>query len=130
MFGFGSAPSVTASPPTSSQPTLPSPTASYEDKLSAELKYQQVSSVISGNESISCLTAFDNLLLCYSLANQLKSVYRYGELNHTCPAKLDDFKFCLSLKALDKDKRAALWHQRKAETILNKPNSEDVWDKR
>ncbi|KAH9813069.1 hypothetical protein DFH28DRAFT_1030202, partial [Melampsora americana] len=101
-----------------------------ERKLKAEIEYQEVSSSISGNESISCLTAFDNLLLCYSLSNQLKSIYRFGELNHSCPSKLDDFKFCLSLKALDKDQRASLWHQRKAEKILERPNSQDVWDRR
>lgn len=129
-FGFGFSKSPSPSPAPSSSTSLPSPETTFETKLKAEIEYQEVSSSISGNESISCLTAFDNLLLCYSLSNQLKSIYRYGELNHSCPSKLDDFKFCLSLKALDKDQRAGLWHQRKAEKILERPNSEDVWDRR
>ncbi|KAG0151397.1 hypothetical protein CROQUDRAFT_651230 [Cronartium quercuum f. sp. fusiforme G11] len=127
MFGFSSTPSTTSTEPI---PHPLTPISTYDTKLKAEIDHQQISSIISGNESVSCLTAFDNLLLCYSLSNQLKSIYRYGELNHTCSSKLDDFKFCLSLKALDKDKRAGLWHQRKAEKILNGPNSEDVWDRR
>ncbi|MBW0472783.1 hypothetical protein O181_012498 [Austropuccinia psidii MF-1] len=123
-------PSVSEKEAGSPQGPSTSPVNSLEVKLANEIPHQEVNSLISGNEPVSCLKAFDNLLSCYSISSQLKSIYRFGELNHGCPEKLNDFKFCLSLKTLDKDERGTHWNRRKAEKVLGRPNSEDVWEAR
>ena len=66
------------------------------------------------------------------LASQLKSLYRYGHMAH-CGQKLDDFKFCISHRALDLEDRREVWLRRRAtwwaERRLGK-SSEDVWEMR
>ncbi|KAM0751638.1 hypothetical protein T439DRAFT_312989 [Meredithblackwellia eburnea MCA 4105] len=80
----------------------------------------------------SCLTLFDNYLLCYSLAAQFKALYRFGQ-PQGCPAKFEDFKFCMSLKGVSDDKKKEAWIRRRAEHWAHRrmaKNSEDVWTAR
>lgn len=80
----------------------------------------------------SCLTLFDNYLLCYSVAAQFRSVYRYGQ-PAGCPAKFEDFKFCMSLKGVSDGRKEEVWIKRRAEFWAERrmgKNSEDVWTAR
>ncbi|KAG6820240.1 hypothetical protein H0H93_003404 [Arthromyces matolae] len=55
---------------------------------------------------------------------------RYGE-RPVCGPKLEDFKFCLSLKSLYPEERRDLWITRRAEWWAHRrmgKTSEDVWD--
>ncbi|TNY22571.1 hypothetical protein DMC30DRAFT_348813 [Rhodotorula diobovata] len=80
----------------------------------------------------SCLTLFDNFLLCYSLASQIKSVYRHGAPRE-CTPKFEDFKFCMSIKNLSDEQRDEVWVRRRAEWWARRrlgKSSEDVWEAR
>lgn len=69
-----------------------------------------------------------------ALLPQARSVYRFGALSD-CSDKLDDFKFCLSMKALSPEERRDVWIRRRAEksaaqrSQLEK-SSEGVWEMR
>lgn len=108
-----------------------------ESKIVREVSHQRMNSKISGNEPLSCMKSFDKLLGCYSISNQIKSIYRYGNLDYdACNQSFRDFKFCLSLKYKydnsdpNNDLQSLHWNRRKAEKILNGPNSQDVWEAR
>jgi hypothetical protein len=94
----------------------------------------------------SCSSLFDTFLTCngerdlfcqYSLnpsssvvASQIKSYYRYGHMS-SCSSKLEDFKFCLSLKALHPEEKREAWIRRRAEWWARRrteKSSEDVWN--
>ncbi|KIJ40981.1 hypothetical protein M422DRAFT_780619 [Sphaerobolus stellatus SS14] len=77
-----------------------------------------------------CLSILDDFMRCNVLGSQLRSLYRYGE-QAQCKHKFENFKFCLSLKALEEDERRTAWIQRKAEWWARRrvtKSSEDVWD--
>ncbi|TFK97270.1 hypothetical protein BDV98DRAFT_514245 [Pterulicium gracile] len=79
-----------------------------------------------------CMSVFDTYLSCNVLNSQVKSLYRYGEMA-SCAHKLDDFKFCMSLKSLAPERRRELWIQRQAEWWAHRrlgKSSEDVWEVR
>ena len=62
--------------------------------------------------------------------SQVKSLYRYGERSD-CAQKIEDFKFCLTLKSLHPEERRDAWIQRRAEWWAKRRldrSSEDVWD--
>lgn len=83
-----------------------------------------------GTEEVpTCMTLFDTWAACFALGPQLKHVYRYGGANN-CKPKLEDFKYCLTLKGLSAEERRETWIQRRAEAAASKRltrSSEDVW---
>uniref|UniRef100_A0A0L0P632 Early meiotic induction protein 1 n=1 Tax=Candidozyma auris TaxID=498019 RepID=A0A0L0P632_CANAR len=95
---------------------------------------------------LSIMSAFDDVLLCFSLGGQIKNIYRYGTYT-TCQAQREKFWFAMwngsfSEKDIDIEKVAA--NQRELERrqkvqefykqrLLEKKAlglSEDVWDER
>ncbi|GAA5849524.1 hypothetical protein JCM3766R1_000219 [Sporobolomyces carnicolor] len=139
MFGFGtskvtaesleSPPRNPSSPPSpSSEPVAP-PRRTFESLVEEELPIQRHSVAMEGGMP-SCLTLFDNFLLCYSLASQTKSVYRHGA-PRDCSPKFEDFKFCMSVKGLSEERKEVVWIKRRAEWWAQRRlgrSSEDVWD--
>ena len=66
------------------------------------------------------------------ISAQARSLYRYGEMA-TCAPKLEDFKFCMSLKGVHPEEKRDLWIRRRAEWWARRrasKSSEDVWDVR
>ncbi|BGP18534.1 hypothetical protein JCM10213_002953 [Rhodosporidiobolus nylandii] len=136
MFGFGSrgaqkdekaAPAPTAEPAAPPPP----PQRTFESLIEEELPIQRHSVAMEGGMP-KCLTLFDNFLLCYSLASQVKSVYRHGA-PRDCSPKFDDFKFCMSVKGLSEEKKEEVWVRRRAEWWAARrlgKSSEDVWEAR
>lgn len=62
----------------------------------------------------------------------MKSLYRYGSMAK-CEQKMEDFKFCMSLKSMSLDERRNAWIRRRAEWWATRrlaKSSEDVWDMR
>ncbi|BGP42168.1 hypothetical protein JCM10449v2_006173 [Rhodotorula kratochvilovae] len=132
MFGFG-APTQPPSPPPAETPAAPPPPPprTLEALIDEELPIQLHSVDMEGGMP-SCLTLFDNFLLCYSLASQIKSVYRHGTPRE-CTPKFEDFKFCMSIKNLSDDKKEEVWVRRRAEWWARRrlgKSSEDVWEAR
>ncbi|KAI0724259.1 hypothetical protein C8T65DRAFT_704158 [Cerioporus squamosus] len=77
-----------------------------------------------------CMKLFDDFLLCNVIGSQLKSLYRYGEMA-TCSPKLEEFKFCMSLKGMHPEEKRDVWIRRRAEWWARRrthKSSEDVWD--
>ncbi|KAF8624851.1 hypothetical protein AX15_005731 [Amanita polypyramis BW_CC] len=77
-----------------------------------------------------CMNLFDTFLSCNVIRSQIKSLYRYGE-RPDCSQKLEDFKFCLTLKSLHPEERRDAWIRRRAEWWAKRRldrSSEDVWD--
>ncbi|RXK34768.1 hypothetical protein M231_07973 [Tremella mesenterica] len=59
-------------------------------------------------------------------------MYRHGELRD-CTHKLQDFKYCLSLRGETEDAKRQLWIKRRAAWWASRRlegSSEDVWDLR
>jgi hypothetical protein len=96
----------------------------------------------------SCMSLLDDFLACNGpsrdsfekpqshvpifavLGFQFKSLYRYGHMS-VCDRKLDDFKFCMSLKSLHPEEKRDAWIRRRAEWWANRrlsKSSEDVWE--
>ncbi|GAA5840671.1 hypothetical protein JCM9279_007397 [Rhodotorula babjevae] len=141
MWGFGgqqqpqqappAASTSTATPPSSPSPPPPPPHRTLESLIQEELPIQRHSVEMEGGMP-SCLTLFDNFLLCYSLASQIKSVYRHGAPRE-CTPKFEDFKFCMSIKNLDEEQKDEVWVRRRAEWWARRRlgrSSEDVWEAR
>lgn len=66
------------------------------------------------------------------LGVQVKSLYRFGQMS-TCGEKLEDFKFCMSLKSMHPDDKRDAWIRRRAEWWAARrleKSSENVWDMR
>lgn len=81
------------------------------------------------DEIPTCMSLFDTWASCFALGPQFKHVYRYGHPNN-CKPKLEDFKYCLTLKGLSPEERRNTWIQRRAEAAATKrlsQSSEDVW---
>lgn len=90
-----------------------------------------------------CFGAFPSLLLsidfqltppCFgtALGPQARFIYRYGSFTD-CKDKLEDFKFCLTMRGISAEERRDRWLQRKAEKTAAKrltSSSEDVWEMR
>ncbi|PFH51557.1 hypothetical protein AMATHDRAFT_142361 [Amanita thiersii Skay4041] len=77
-----------------------------------------------------CISLFDTFLSCNAIRSQIKSLYRYGG-RPDCSQKLEDFKFCMTLKSLHQEERRDVWIRRRAEwwaTRRQSRSSEDVWD--
>ncbi|KAH7907454.1 hypothetical protein BJ138DRAFT_1014460 [Hygrophoropsis aurantiaca] len=79
-----------------------------------------------------CMSLFDDYLLCNVLGAQVKSLYRHGRMSE-CRDKMDDFKFCMSLKAMHPEQKRDAWIRRRAEWWAARRvgrSSENVWDVR
>ncbi|WWC91041.1 uncharacterized protein L201_005981 [Kwoniella dendrophila CBS 6074] len=103
----------------------------YETILQDEEKYQALHYPTT-DEVPGCMKLLDEFLMCYALAPQLRSMYRFGEFRD-CTWKWEDFKYCLSLKSEDEEIRRKLWIKRRAEWWAKRRvsgSSEDVWDAR
>ncbi|KAK2462086.1 hypothetical protein APHAL10511_006549 [Amanita phalloides] len=77
-----------------------------------------------------CMSLFDTYLSCNVIRSQIKSLYRYGE-RPECAQKLEDFKFCMTLKSLHPQERRDAWIRRRAEWWAKRRlgrSSEDIWD--
>jgi len=77
-----------------------------------------------------CISLFDTFLSCNVIRSQIKSLYRYGE-RPDCSQKLEDFKFCMTLKSLHPEERRDAWIRHRAEWWVGRRmnrSSEDVWD--
>lgn len=76
---------------------------------------------------------FDKWAQCFALGPQLKAVYRYGGVQD-CKAKLDDFKYCLTMKGMTQEEKYESWLRRKSEKLaekrLGRESSEMVWELR
>ncbi|GAA6031538.1 hypothetical protein JCM8097_006508 [Rhodosporidiobolus ruineniae] len=133
MFGFGRAQDSQKPPATPPEQVAPAPPPprTFEQLVEEELPIQRHSVAMEGGMP-KCLTLFDNFLLCYSLASQIKSVYRHGA-PRDCSPKFEDFKFCMSVKGLSEEKREEVWVRRRAEWWAQRrlgKSSEDVWEAR
>lgn len=63
---------------------------------------------------------------------QVKSLYRYGRMS-ACTRKLEDIKFCMSLKSIHPEQKREAWIRHRAEWWASRrleKSSEDVWDMR
>lgn len=126
----------------------------FDRLVQEEMPIQRASVAMEGGMP-SCLTLFDNYLLCYcgcpcapsfarcfactellplatALAAQFRAVYRFGQ-PAGCPAKFEDFKFCMSLKGVSDARKEEVWIKRRAESWAERrmgKNSEDVWTAR
>ncbi|KAF8893845.1 hypothetical protein BD779DRAFT_1503710 [Infundibulicybe gibba] len=77
-----------------------------------------------------CIRLFDDYLSCNVIRSQIKSLYRYGE-RPECSPKMEEFKFCMSLKSMHEEERREAWIRRRAEWWANRrlaKSSEDVWN--
>lgn len=66
------------------------------------------------------------------VSSQMRSLYRYGEMA-TCSPKLEEFKYCMSLKGMHPEEKRDVWIRRRAEWWARRrthKSSEDVWDVR
>ncbi|PWN26237.1 hypothetical protein BDZ90DRAFT_233369 [Jaminaea rosea] len=100
------------------------------DKLVAQERVIQ-SAAMPQAETPSCLNLFDRWATCFALTPQFTHVYRYGVFND-CADKLDDFKFCLTLKGLDRAQRHEAFVERKARAMATRrmpggDTSEEIW---
>lgn len=62
----------------------------------------------------------------------MRSLYRYG-VSATCKHKLENFKFCMSVKGMHPEEKREAWIARRAEWWAKRRierSSEDVWDMR
>jgi hypothetical protein len=97
-----------------------------------------------------CMKLFDDFLSCNGanksshswqrahppldtvIRAQVISLYRYGERS-SCRTKMDEFKFCMSLKSMHPEDRREAWIRRRAEWWASRrltKSSESVWDMR
>ncbi|KAF4596216.1 hypothetical protein EYR40_008100 [Pleurotus pulmonarius] len=77
-----------------------------------------------------CMNLFDVYLSCNAIRTQVKSLYRYGQMS-SCGDKLEDFKFCLTMKMMHPEEKRDAWIRRRAEWWAKRrmtKSSEDVWD--
>jgi len=76
-----------------------------------------------------CMNLFDKWASCFALGPQARSIYRYGTFQD-CREKLEEFKYCLTLKGVSEEERRQLWLKKRAEKSAAKRlqcSSEDVW---
>ncbi|KAH0827523.1 hypothetical protein J3R83DRAFT_4236 [Lanmaoa asiatica] len=66
------------------------------------------------------------------VGSQVKSLYRHGRMSE-CRDKMEDFKFCMSLKSMEPEAKRDAWIRRRAEWWANRrlgKSSENVWSVR
>ncbi|CAO1616038.1 unnamed protein product [Parajaminaea phylloscopi] len=79
----------------------------------------------------SCMSLFDMWATCFALVPQFRNVYRYGTFNE-CTPKLEDFKFCLTLKGMDAAQKREAIIERKVRQMARRrmpggDTSEEIW---
>lgn len=84
--------------------------------------------------SMSCRAAFDSAFYCSSLGGHFNDIYRYGQLR-SCSDHWNDFWFCMRTKNSYsgpevKEQLIMERYAQKEMAIKEKPNSEDVWERR
>jgi hypothetical protein len=75
---------------------------------------------------------FVNLKDIEGISSQFRSWYREGQ-TATCEPKLDELKFCFSLRSLSPEAKREVWINRRAEWWARRrleKSSEDVWETR
>lgn len=126
--------------------TMPSSPLDFETAVKQEEAYLR--KVHPTPEDIpGCVKLLDSFLLCngtsYSLrleivmliksavvASQARSLYRYGQMAE-CGQKFEDFKYCMSNKAMHPQEKYEAWIRRRAEWWAHRrmsKSSEDVWE--
>ncbi|UZJ51123.1 hypothetical protein CBS101457_000443 [Exobasidium rhododendri] len=108
--------------------------SSHHEKWEAVVKDEVViqGAAMTQEDVPTCMSLFDTWASCFALGPQFKHIYRYGYPND-CKPKLEDFKYCLTLKSLSNEERRDTWIQRRAEAAASKrlsQSSEDVWTMR
>lgn len=120
--------------------------AQINERRKEVLKTVRENDVSSFPSDLSLMSAFDDVLMCFSLGGQIKNIYRYGSYT-TCEAQRKKFWFAIwngsfSEKEMDVEKLAAdsreLERRQKIQefykqTLLDKKAqglSEDIWDER
>jgi len=79
-----------------------------------------------------CLSVLENLMNCNIIGSQFRALYREGQ-SATCGPKLDEVKFCFSLRSLSPEEKREAWINRRAEWWTQKrltKSSEDIWELR
>lgn len=103
----------------------------YSQLVAEDVAYHKAATPLS--EMPSCTNLFDKWAQCFALGPQLKAVYRYGGFQD-CRHKLDDFKFCLTMRGMSVEEKYEAWIQRKAqqtaEKRLGRQSAENVWESR
>ncbi|CAD6584725.1 MAG: hypothetical protein CYPHOPRED_002831 [Cyphobasidiales sp. Tagirdzhanova-0007] len=102
---------------------------SFADVVEDEIATQRINLPINGGLP-SCVTLFDNFLLCFAVGSQFTSLYRYGTARD-CSAKWDDFKFCMANRSLSEEQKTEEWIKRRAEFWAVKrleSSSEEIWE--
>lgn len=77
-----------------------------------------------------CLSVLESFLSCNNIGSQFRSLYREGQLA-TCKPKLEEVKFCFSLRSLSVEEKREAWINRRAEWWTHRrltKSSEDVWE--
>lgn len=135
LLSFLSPPSLRLDRMSQSQPSSSSSTTTtstqYERFVAEDVAYHKAATPLS--EMPSCTDMFDKWASCFALGPQLKAVYRYGGMQD-CRAKLDDFKYCLTMKGMSPDEKYEAWIRRKAEKTaerrMGRESAENVWELR
>jgi len=77
----------------------------------------------------SCMSLLETFLNCNGISSQFRSWYREGEIA-TCEPKLNEVKFCFSLRSFSPEEKREAWINRRAEWWTRRrlaKSSEDVW---
>ncbi|PWN49096.1 hypothetical protein IE53DRAFT_370055 [Violaceomyces palustris] len=108
-----------------------SESSKFQRVLQEEIDFHMASTPI--DDMPSCTNLFDKWASCFAIGPQLKAIYRYGGVQD-CKDKLDDFKFCLTMKSMTKEQKYQAWITRRAEITASKrlgpQSSENVWEYR
>jgi len=78
------------------------------------------------------LKVLEDFLNCNIVGSQFRSLYREGQVA-ACNPKLEEAKFCFSLRSLSPTERRDAWINRRAEWWARRRlsgSSEDVWELR
>jgi len=78
----------------------------------------------------SCMGVLETFLNCNGISSQFRSWYREGQVA-ACQPKLDEVKFCFSLRSLSPEEKREAWINRRAEWWARRrltKSSEDVWE--
>ncbi|ODV97725.1 hypothetical protein PACTADRAFT_230 [Pachysolen tannophilus NRRL Y-2460] len=103
--------------------------------LKRDRKSKQIedSSLDKFPKEMSCLTAMDELLQCFSAGGQLRNYYRYGDFS-LCERHYDKLKFCMKVNLLpsesEKEYKIANYYKERLIKDSKKGSSEDIWDAR
>jgi len=106
----------------------------FDNLVNEEIPIQKASTSMEypDNGMPSCLQLFDIHMMCMAIRSQFSSLYRFGHMSD-CSRALENWKYCLSMRGLEPERRKEEWVRRRAEWWASRrmgPNSEDVWESR